>query len=150
MHNREVPELRTYNDPKRIIGKQTLMELQHIAISISDSRELEAFYQNILGFTFQRSFTIDSTLSRQIFDIPEQAQVSIVQNGNIVLEIFETGNIKDCGYAHICLSVPDRETIAQKAELKNYNCLRIPRGEYQLIFIRDKDGNIFELKESKG
>ena len=34
------------------------------------------------------------------------------------------------------------------SETKNYQCIRIEREFSDLIFIKDKSGNIFEIKES--
>ncbi|MBC8486375.1 MAG: hypothetical protein H8D45_10090, partial [Bacteroidetes bacterium] len=51
------------------------------------------------------------------------------------------------GFDHICLAIKDRETLITKAEAQNYECIRRKRDIFDLIFIKDKSGNIFEIKE---
>lgn len=41
----------------------------------------------------------------------------------------------------------NREELVAKAEQNNYKCIRIEREISDLIFVKDKSGNIFEIKE---
>jgi len=50
-------------------------------------------------------------------------------------------------FQHICILVDDREALLKKAINKTYDFTRIEREDFDLVFVRDKCGNIFEIKE---
>ena len=124
------------------------MKLEHIALTISGQGEINNFYQNILGFEQTKTFTLSKNLSGKIFDIFIDTPVFLMQKDKLVLEIFVYPDYVKQSLNHICLSVKDRETLVAKAKTQNYDCIRIKREVFDLIFIKDKSGNIFEMKES--
>ncbi len=124
------------------------MKLEHIGITISEQGEINNFYQNILGFKQLKTFTLNKTLSGKIFNIPIDTPVCLIQKDNLILEIFIYPDKVKQNFNHICLSVKDRENLITKAEAQKYECIRIKRDIFDLIFIKDKSGNIFEIKES--
>ena len=124
------------------------MKLEHIALTISCQGDINDFYQNLLGFEQVKTFTLNKNLSGKIFDIFNDTPVFHMQKDNLVLEIFIYPDKVKQSLNHICLSVKDRDNLVRKAEAHNYNCIRIKRDVFDLIFIKDKGGNIFEMKES--
>ena len=68
---------------------------------------------------------------------------------NIHFEIFITGGIKiNSGkIAHLCLEVSDLAVFVQKCRRLNVDVAQFPKGDKTLTFIRDFDGNLFEIKE---
>ena len=123
------------------------MKLEHIAISISDPEEVKNFYQDILGMREVKSFTLQKSLAYDIFGLDEEASVFLLQKNDLFFEVFMRQEANKQSFNHICLSVNDRETLFRKAKQKDYECIRIERDTYDLIFIKDKSGNIFEIKE---
>ncbi len=123
------------------------MKLEHIGLTISDQGEINNFYQNILGFEQAKTFTLNKNLSGKIFDNFIDTPVFLMQKEKLVLEIFIYPDKVKQSFNHICLSVKDRETLVTKAEAQKYECIRIKRDVFDLIFIKDKSGNIFEIKE---
>ena len=87
-------------------------------------------------------------LADKIFHISEESAIFILQREKLCLEVFVTSWQNDSSFNHICLAVNNREKLFLKAENKNYNCIRIERDAFDLMFIKDKYGNIFELKEN--
>ena len=122
------------------------MKLEHIAINVVDELEIASFYIDVLGMSKLKNFTISKGLSEQIFNIPKEAVVYLMQKEEIILEIFVTKKQYKQGFRHICISVKNREELVKKAEQKAYECTRIKREFSDLVFIRDKSGNIFEIK----
>lgn len=123
------------------------MKLEHIALSISDPEEVRNFYQDILGMTEVKAFTLKKSLAKNIFGLDEEASVFLLQKDNLFLEVFIRQEANKRSFNHICLTVNDRETLFRKAKQKDYECIRIERDTYDLIFIKDRSGNIFEIKE---
>lgn len=123
------------------------MKLEHIALTISDPAEIKNFYQDIFGMNEVRQFILKKNLAEKIFNIPRDTSVFYMQKDKLFLEIFISPGQNKQNFNHICLAVKDRELLVEKTCKKNYECIRIERELSDLIFIKDKNGNIFEIKE---
>lgn len=67
---------------------------------------------------------------------------------SLLLEIFVTTEQYKQGFKHICILIKNREELIEKTAQNSYKCIRIKRKKSDLIFIKDKGGNLFEIKES--
>jgi catechol 2,3-dioxygenase-like lactoylglutathione lyase family enzyme len=123
------------------------MKIEHVALTISNPDEINNFYHDILGMNEVKSFTLDKNLAVNIFGLNAEPSVYQLQKDDLILEIFITPKQKKENFDHICLVVSDRETLFNKAKQNSYGCIRIERQVYDLMFIKDKSGNIFEIKE---
>ena len=123
------------------------MELEHKALSVSDYKEIEKFYINVLGMKQIKNFVLRKELTSNIFEINEDINVYLVQKDRVVFEIFVTTENRKQTFDHICISIKNREKFITKVLLNGYKVIRIERELFDLIFIKDKDGNIFEIKE---
>lgn len=126
------------------------MRLNHIALNIHDEQELNSFYQNILGFYPEYKFNLSIELATTIFGIQNQPAGYLYKHDNLVLELFiYSESFTRQGFTHICLEVEQRENIIERSEKAGYQTTRIPRdNKPDILFIRDKTGNIFELKNT--
>ncbi|MCF7859508.1 MAG: hypothetical protein K9N07_09360, partial [Candidatus Cloacimonetes bacterium] len=66
---------------------------------------------------------------------------------NIFLEIFISPQGIVNKYNHVCLSYSNRKDLISQAKEKKYKIRIIPREDFDLVFVYDKSGNIFEIKE---
>lgn len=123
------------------------MTLEHIALTITDYNEIKQFYLEILEMNELRSFSLDKLLVREIFGIEESTTVVQVQKDQLLLEIFISSEEWDHPYHHICLSTAHREKMVKRAMQQSYKCIRLKRQNSDLIFISDRSGNLFELKQ---
>ncbi len=123
------------------------MKLQHIAFSVSNIDEIENFYADILEMKKLRSFVLIKELAHKIFNINKDVDVFLMKKEELTFEIFVSNQKGKKGFSHICISVKDREKLVKKVEAQNYECIRIERDSFDLIFIKDKSDNIFEIKE---
>jgi len=123
------------------------MKLEHLALSISDRNEIERFYQGILGMTLVHSFTMEKSLAFDIFRLSESPEVFLMQKDGLQLEVFLSPNKHPHGFDHICISSSSREEIIKKAKQNLYRCFRMKREQSDLVFISDKCGNTFEVKQ---
>ncbi len=122
-------------------------QLHHMALAVFPPREIHDFYMAILGMKFMRQFTLSAELTQQIFGIPDEIEVQVVGNENITLELFIWPQVVPGSFEHICLTVPHRENLIKKAALAGYPVTRILRDQGDLLFVRDKSGNLYEIKE---
>ena len=124
------------------------MNLEHVALNIADLKEIESFYCEILGMSEIRHFVLDKNPGREIFGIEKETTVFQLKKNEIVLEIFLIPKRFEYGFSHLCISISNREEIANKADQNGYSCMRLKRGNSDMIFIKDKSGNIIELKQN--
>lgn len=127
------------------------MKLHHIALNIFDESEVDHFYRSILKFWPNQTFEITSELSLEIFQHDGVTKVFTVRNADLALELYLTREEEQGkAFQHICLGVHDREHVAEKAKAYEYPVIRIKKEPVDMLFIKDKAGNIFELRDSKG
>jgi len=123
------------------------MKLEHIALSISDYKEIEKFYMNILGMKQIKNFILRKELTSNIFEINEEITVYLLQKDKVTFEIFITTKYRKQAFDHVCISIKNREEFINKVLQSGYKVIRIEREIFDLIFVKDKDENIFEIKE---
>ena len=70
-----------------------------------------------------------------------------MQQDDLFLELFVNSKSHNSGFDHICIEVENREDIVSKAKDYSYKCIIRKREHFDQIFISDKSGNIFEIKE---
>ncbi|MBN1633880.1 MAG: VOC family protein [Ignavibacteria bacterium] len=123
------------------------MKLNHIGLNIQRKEEGVDFYQNILGFNLEHQFKLSPFLAEKIFCMGKRDEVFLYKKESLQFELFINSENTTPGFTHICIEVKDREKIVKKCENAGYPVTRIPRNDKpDILFIRDKAGNIFELK----
>ena len=123
------------------------MKLNHIAITVNDFSEIEGFYKNLLGMRDVRDFEITKDKVVRIFGIEHKITAYQLQKDNLFFEVFVLPQNIEKGFDHICFSVPDRDELINQAKHMNYEVIQIKREHFDLIFVKDKSGNIFEIKQ---
>ena len=126
------------------------MKLEHIALNITDLQEVKEFYQNILGMVEVKNYELDEDLAQHFFSIRKVTPVYLMQRDNLIFELFVNAKSYNHGFNHICLEIKNRETIVSTAVENSYKCIRRKKEYFDQIFISDKSGNIFEIKEVNG
>jgi catechol 2,3-dioxygenase-like lactoylglutathione lyase family enzyme len=125
------------------------MKLEHIAITVSKPADIKDFYLDILGMKEVKNFVLNKVLANKIFSINKETSVCLLQKDDISLEMFILPGQSKRSFEHICLTVKDREKLVENSLKQNYECIRIERDLFDLVFIKDKSGNVFEIKESQ-
>ncbi len=121
--------------------------LNHVGLTINDASEIKDFYQDIFGMEIVKQFTINEDLSKQIFEIDRETDVYLMQKDDLIFELFINENPDFRSNYHICINVHSRSNLIKRAKNYNYTCMIIPRENFDLVFIKDKSGNIFEVKK---
>ena len=127
------------------------MYLKHVALTSSSEKKADAFYNNLLGLTKSEPQTLSLELSKAIFNLDTEMVMINYFKENVHFEIFITGhNEGDKGNSlkinHTCLEVDKLEVFLEKCLSLNIDIARIPKGDKTLTFIKDFDGNLFEIK----
>jgi catechol 2,3-dioxygenase-like lactoylglutathione lyase family enzyme len=124
------------------------MKLNHVALSVNDSEEIENFYEDILGFSLQRKFLMDAGISLKFFGKEKEIDVYFMKKDDVGLEIFLYPEKGKKTFPHLCLEYHNSNTIFDNA--RKLGCktkIKINPGRSDTYFIWDRSGNMFELKE---
>ena len=124
------------------------MKLMHVAIMITDKAEIVNFYENIFQMKIVKEFVLPKELSQKIFNKNIDTEAILLQKDEMQLEVFIVENKGESAFNHLCISFPKRELIVSKAKEAGYKVIRIPRKNFDIIFIIDNDQNFYEIKES--
>lgn len=124
------------------------VELKHIAIAVNCPGDIDEFYQGILGFTLYRQFSVSSSLSQSLFGLDKDLDVYQMKNDSTMLEVFITDNQCRTGVSHICLSVDSRTAFLEDIKAHHYEYIIKEHNGHDVVFIKDRSGNMFEIKET--
>ena len=125
------------------------MILRHVALTSSSEKNSDRFYKDLMGLEKSEPKNLPEVLSKAIFNVDAELLMIHYQGKAVHFEVF----ITDCPVnknrriAHVCLEVDDLKNFLQKCRDLDVEISQIPRGERTLTFIRDFDGNIFEIKQ---
>lgn len=121
--------------------------LQHVAINYLDKEKADIFFTKILNLKFKKSFSLNSKLSKQIFDNFEQVDVFVYGNNFIIFEVFITKKVLKKTFEHVCIKVNDKKKFIKKCKNYGLKPYLINKEEKQLLFVKDFSGNLFEVLE---
>jgi catechol 2,3-dioxygenase-like lactoylglutathione lyase family enzyme len=124
------------------------MKFVHSALSITTPEDVDNFYQDILGMEKVKETVLPGSLANDIFGINRDASVFLCRNEQIFLELFVTDLPQAQNFNHICLAFDDRKSIFEKAQQRGFTCIYKQKENSELFFIKDKSGNVFELKNT--
>ena len=125
------------------------MVLRHVGLTCSSEENSDKFYEDLLGLEKSGAKHLPASLSKSIFNLDSELVMINYQGEQVHFEIFITGsNGGNCrNIAHTCLEVDNLEGFLEKCRGLKVDVTRIPKGDKILTFIKDFDGNLFEIKE---
>ena len=126
------------------------MILQHVALVCASEKKSDKFYQDLLGLKKSEPKTLPSALSKSIFNLDSELVIINYLNEHLHFEIFITDLSQDSTrqIEHYCLEVGNLEDFIDKCRMLGVELAQIPKGDRTLTFIKDFDGNLFEIKRS--
>jgi catechol 2,3-dioxygenase-like lactoylglutathione lyase family enzyme len=124
------------------------MLLKHVGLACSTEDNADRFYQKLLGLNKSEPKMLSSDLSRAIFNIDAQLPIINYMDETVHFEIFISGLVdgRSGQIAHQCLEVDDLSDFIEQCRSLGVEISQIPKGAKVLTFIKDFDGNLFEIK----
>lgn len=119
---------------------------KHIGISIKDPLDIDYFYIDILKMNIEKKSTLSASLAEQIFNIPKEIEIVTVRKDDLIIELFSTEENLNT-YFHICISVDNRNELIKQIKEKGYPCTIIKKDPFDMVFIKDRSNNLFEVKQ---
>jgi catechol 2,3-dioxygenase-like lactoylglutathione lyase family enzyme len=125
------------------------MRVSHVALASSSEEKADRFYQDVLGLKRTRTVTLPASIMKSIFGLDQECRKTDYENAEIRFEIFfkDWKGPQTIRPDHVCLEVGDLEVFLKKCEAMKVEIIRVAKGESIVIFIKDYDGNFFEIKE---
>jgi catechol 2,3-dioxygenase-like lactoylglutathione lyase family enzyme len=120
-----------------------------MALTCSSEKKSDRFYKNLLGLEKSEPKILPMPLSKAIFNVDSELMMINYQGEQVHFEIFISGHSINDGrqIEHVCLEVNDLQNFLKKCRDLDVEISQIPKGDRTLIFIRDYDGNLFEIKQ---
>ena len=124
------------------------MQLKHIALVSSSEEKANRFYQTLFGLKKINEKVLPSKLAHQIFNITAELKIINYANDEIHFEIFiaDKRNLETNTISHVCLEVGNLEAFLDTCRKMEIAILQVPKGDAVITFVRDDDGNQFEIK----
>ncbi len=124
------------------------MYIKHVGLVSGSEKNADKFFGELLGLRKAEPKTLPAALSQALFDINSDLIVINYLNDYSHFEIFISGAHKSSQrpIRHVCLEVDDLPSFLQKCRRLDVQIFQIPKGDSQLTFISDYDGNLFEIK----
>jgi catechol 2,3-dioxygenase-like lactoylglutathione lyase family enzyme len=128
------------------------MRLGHVALTCSSHENAGGFYEGILGLRKIKTFLLTKDLAQRIFDVSCESQVIVYGNEDLAVEVFVAEQTPETKppFVHLCLEVEDRQAFVENCLAMGVAVSHVPKGEALLTFVRDYDGNLFEIKARTG
>jgi catechol 2,3-dioxygenase-like lactoylglutathione lyase family enzyme len=110
----------------------------------------QSVFEDLFGLERTKDFTGPAGLTNNLFGVDQEARILVYAAGPVDLEVFVSQSAagRAPGFAHLCMGAANRDELVAKAEHAGFGVRRHarPDGSF-IIFIRDLDGNLFEIKE---
>lgn len=119
--------------------------LKHIALEVIKN-DIQDFYIEILGGSVSHQFTLNESDTEHIFEFRKAIKVHKLKLNNIQFELFVHESIEHDSICHICIEVPNAKELYTCAIEKDYWHRMRDTNNNKTYFIRDKNRNMFELK----
>ena len=125
------------------------MHIKHVALACTSESKADTFYANLLGLNKSEVKTLPRELSKAIFNLDRELVIINYLDDKVHFEIFIAPAAQENSpqIEHTCLEVDDLEKFLIKCRSLNADIARIPKGDKVLIFLRDFDGNLFEIQQ---
>ncbi len=123
------------------------MHLRHVGIACSSEENADRFYRDLLGLEKAAPKLLPAALSQAIFGVDQDLPMLNYAGPHAHCEVFvcDTETVTD-RVTHACIEVPDLAAFLKRCADLGVDVNRVPKGNAVLIFIRDFDGNLFEVK----
>lgn len=127
------------------------MDLLHVALTSSSEDTADGFYVGLLGLKKAEPKILAAEISRALFGADHELTVINYIGGSAHFEVFiwRAAPTPIRRVEHACIAVESLAEFLRKCETFQVELIRVPKGESVITFIKDADGNLFEIKEKR-
>lgn len=127
------------------------MILRHVALTCRSEKKSDLFFKELFGLEKSEPKILPASLSKAIFNADADLPMIHYRGKAVHFEVFICDPSPDRGsqIEHVCVEVDNLQKLLKKCHDLDVDVSRIPRGDRTLTFIRDFDGNLFEIKQKR-
>ena len=126
------------------------MKLIHVALCCKSEENSDRFFQGILNLEKLKVKLLPAELSKQLFHREEEIRLINYGNEHLTFEIFisDQNDYPAHQLSHTCIEVENRSDFLERCEVAGLEVRKALKNGSTIVFIRDFDENLFEVKES--
>lgn len=111
-------------------------------------RNADRFFVTVLGLAKSEPKTLPSEMSQGLFGVAAELLMINYTGDDLHFEVFIFPDLEPSNdpIIHACLAVEDRDAFLAHCEKHGVGVVRVPKGERLLTFVRDYDGNLYEIQ----
>ena len=111
----------------------------------------DLFYGQLLGLEKTEPKTLPRETAEALFGVETDLTMVYYQDENSQFELFIHPDLQSINsvrgnVSHDCIQVEDKDGFLEKCEESSCEVMKVPKGDKVLTFVRDLDGNLFEIK----
>ena len=111
----------------------------------------DLFYGRLLGLERTEPRTLPRETAEALFGVETDLTMVYYQDANSQFELFVHPDLASFNGArgnvsHDCIQIEDKEAFVEECEKSGCQVLQLPKGNKVLTFVKDLDGNLFEVK----
>jgi catechol 2,3-dioxygenase-like lactoylglutathione lyase family enzyme len=123
------------------------MKILHVAIPCRRVENADLFYGRLLGLIRSEPRSVPRELALTLFGLDQDLTVIYYTSDDMQFEVFVGASPPQAPQVnHVCLKVADLDAFLTTCREIGAQVIRAPKGDKVVIFIRDLDGNAFEVK----
>ena len=123
--------------------------LRHIGLHIHDENEVKSFYEDILKFKEVNRFRLHQQTAKEVFNTEDPIDVVRMKQFDVMIELLICPEGKQpAGMSHIAFEFWKAPRIIENAKSGGYKVIEFEKpGGTVAKYIKDKAGNLFEIKD---
>jgi catechol 2,3-dioxygenase-like lactoylglutathione lyase family enzyme len=124
--------------------------LQHIGLQTSSKENARSVFNGIFGMKEVRTFSINRDINKAFFGKDVPCDILVFRGENIDAEVFINESAISSSndrYDHICMLVSDLNDTIARCKKSALEIIQHATPDKTITFMKDKDGNLYELKE---
>jgi catechol 2,3-dioxygenase-like lactoylglutathione lyase family enzyme len=124
------------------------MDLLHVGLTSSSEEEANRFYVDLLGLKRGEPKVLAAEICRAIFGVDRELTVVNYVGESAHFEVFvcDEAPMPARQIEHACVAVENLPAFLRKCDALDVEVIRAVKGESLITFIKDADGNLFEIK----
>ena len=128
------------------------MKLLHVGLAASSQERADRFYADLLGLEKAEPKTLPAEIGRALFGVDHELTILNYTGPAAHFEVFvcPAAATPATRIEHACIAVENLSGFLRRCETAEVEIIRVPKGESLITFIKDADGNLFEIKEQPG
>ena len=124
------------------------MNWAHMGLACRSEADADRFFVSVLGLTKSEPKTLPRQVAEGLFGLAADLVMVNYTGERLQFEVFidPQREVSNDPIIHACLVVEDRDGFLERCRAHEVEVIRVPKGEVLLLFIRDYDGNLYEIK----